>query len=38
MSISIIVSRYNENIEWTKQFSGVTIYNKGSKLNENNQP
>jgi hypothetical protein len=29
---SIIVSRYNENIEWTKQFPNVIIYNKGENL------
>ena len=32
MSFHIIVSRYNENIEWTKQFANVIIYNKGNKL------
>jgi len=31
----IIVARYNEDIEWTKQFSNVLIYNKGNKLEEN---
>jgi hypothetical protein len=30
--MTIIVARYNENIEWTKDFSKVIIYNKGSKL------
>jgi len=30
----IIVSRYNENIEWTKQFPNVLIYNKGDDLAE----
>jgi hypothetical protein len=34
MSISIIVARYNENIEWTKQFQNVIIYNKGNKLED----
>jgi len=29
----IVVARYNENIEWTKQFPNVIIYNKGQKLN-----
>ena len=28
----IIVSRYNENIEWTKQFPNVIIANKGEPL------
>lgn len=30
--ITIIVARYNENVEWTKQFPNVIIYNKGDKL------
>ena len=33
-NISIIVARYNENIEWTKQFENVIIYNKGKKLDD----
>ena len=33
--ITIIVARYNENIEWTKQFSNVIIYNKWIKLVNN---
>jgi hypothetical protein len=32
MSFCIIVARYNENVEWTKQFPNVIIYNKGEKL------
>jgi len=28
----IVVARYNENVEWTKQFPNVVIYNKGKKL------
>jgi Protein of unknown function (DUF3431) len=28
----LIVSRYNENVEWTKQFNNVLIYNKGEHL------
>ena len=32
MSYSIIVARYNENVEWTKQFTNVKIYNKGIQL------
>jgi len=36
MSFCIIVARYNENVEWTKQFSNVIIYNKGSKLDNDN--
>jgi len=27
--ITIVVARYNENIEWTKRFSNIIIYNKG---------
>jgi hypothetical protein len=30
--VKIIVARYNENVEWTKQFPNVIIYNKGEKL------
>jgi hypothetical protein len=33
--MKIIVARYNENIDWTKEFSNVIIYNKGCKLEEN---
>jgi hypothetical protein len=32
MSICIVVARYNENVEWTKQFENVLICNKGHKL------
>lgn len=32
MNFHIVVARYNENIEWTKQFSNVIIYNKGIPL------
>jgi hypothetical protein len=28
----IVVARYNENVEWTKQFPNVIIYNKGKPL------
>ena len=35
MSFCIIVARYNENVEWTKQFPNVIIYNKGIKLDNN---
>jgi hypothetical protein len=31
--MKIIVSRYNEEISWTKEFSNVIIYNKGKTLN-----
>ena len=38
MTFCIIVARYNENIEWTKQFENVIIYNKGSNIeNEYNE-
>jgi hypothetical protein len=33
MSFCIVVARYNEVIDWTKQFQNVIIYNKGEKLN-----
>ena len=32
MSFCIVVARYNEDVEWTKQFSNVIIYNKGNAL------
>jgi hypothetical protein len=32
--IKIVVARYNENIEWTKNFKNVIIYNKGNKLSD----
>ena len=32
MNISIVVARYNEDVEWTKQFSNIIIYNKGIPL------
>lgn len=32
MSFCIVIARYNENVEWTKQFTNVLIYNKGNKL------
>ena len=35
MKFSIIVARYNENLEWTKQFKNVIIYNKGAPLLNN---
>lgn len=35
MSLCIVVARYNENVEWTKQFPNVIIYNKGPKLDNN---
>jgi len=34
-NITIVVARYNENIEWTKQYQNVIIYNKGSKIDGN---
>jgi hypothetical protein len=33
MSFCIVVARYHENVEWTKQFPNVIIYNKGTALN-----
>jgi hypothetical protein len=32
MKFCIVVARYNENLEWTKQFSNVIVYNKGPML------
>lgn len=32
MIYNIVVARYNEDVEWSKQFSNVLIYNKGNKL------
>lgn len=34
MTYTIVVARYKENIEWTKQFENVIIYNKGEKLGD----
>jgi hypothetical protein len=33
--MKILVARYNEDIEWTNQFTNVVIYNKGTKLENN---
>jgi hypothetical protein len=32
-TIKIVVARYGENIEWTKKYDNVVIYNKGPPLN-----
>jgi len=32
MHFCIVVARYNENVEWTKEFPNVIIYNKGNQL------
>jgi len=34
MTFCIVVARYNENVEWSKQFPNVIVYNKGNKLND----
>jgi len=34
VSFCIIVARYNENLEWTKPFSNVIVYNKGEKMED----
>ena len=34
MNYSIVVARYNEDLKWTKQFSNVIIYNKGTSLTD----
>jgi hypothetical protein len=33
ITICIVIARYNEDIEWSKQFQNVIIYNKGNRLN-----
>jgi len=30
--MKLVVARYNENVEWSKQYENVVIYNKGSPL------
>jgi hypothetical protein len=32
INVSIVVARYNENIEWSNHFSNVIVYNKGKPL------
>jgi hypothetical protein len=32
MNFCIVVARYNENIEWSKTYENVIIYNKGEEL------
>jgi hypothetical protein len=32
MKFCIVVARYNENLEWTKKFLNVIVYNKGKPL------
>ena len=34
MNFSIVVARYNEDLEWSKQFLNVIIYNKGTPLTD----
>jgi hypothetical protein len=35
--MKIVVSRYNEDVSWTKGYDGVIIYNKGSPLGYPNE-
>lgn len=35
--MEIVVARYKEDVEWTKTFPHVLIYNKGDPLNEPNE-
>ena len=35
MNFCIVVARFNEDIEWNKQFLNVIIYNKGTPLTNN---
>jgi len=32
-NIKVVISRYNENIEWTEKIENVIIYNKGDNIN-----
>jgi hypothetical protein len=32
-SLSIVVARYNENIDWVKKYKNVIVYNKGNPSN-----
>ena len=34
MNFCIVVARYNEDLEWTKQFLNIIVYNKGNSLTE----
>lgn len=34
MKLCIVVARYNETLEWTKNFSNVIVYNKGNPLSD----
>lgn len=34
MNFCIVVARYNENVEWTKNFLNVIVYNKGTPLSD----
>ena len=34
MNICIVVARYNEDLEWTKKFLNVIVYNKGNTLSD----
>ncbi len=34
MNFCIVVARYNESLEWTKNFSNVIVYNKGNPLSD----
>ena len=33
-SLSIVVARYNENIDWIKKYKNVIVYNKGESLDQ----
>jgi hypothetical protein len=33
--MNIIVSRYNEDVSWTKEYNNIILYNKGEKLSNN---
>ena len=34
MKTVIVIARYNESLEWSKNFSNVIVYNKGNPLSD----
>jgi hypothetical protein len=34
MNFCVVVARYRENVEWTKKFKNVIVYNKGKPLSD----
>lgn len=35
-NVEVVIARYNEDVEWVKQFQNYKIYNKGSELSIEN--